>query len=147
MDVLIVERDGLIAEVIADALVDDGITAAVVSHEQRALAIPVQEAPRVAIIRMNRSGEDMQGLSAACMLRAQWPALAVIFMAALWPARLFRNALAGRDRFLTKPVRLARLTHTVRELLSFDPICRHPEEESGGRNKRARRPAAPSGRN
>lgn len=104
--------------------VDDGIAAAVVPHEQKALAIPVQEAPRVAIIGMNRSGEDMKGLSVARTLRARWPALAVIFMAALWPARLCRNALSGRDRFLTKPVRLAQLAHTVRDLLSTNPTCR-----------------------
>jgi DNA-binding response OmpR family regulator len=42
MDVLIVERDKLLAEVIADALADDGITVTVVPDEQRALAIPVE---------------------------------------------------------------------------------------------------------
>jgi CheY-like chemotaxis protein len=126
MDVLIVERDGLVAEVIADALADDGITATVVPDEQGALAIPAEEALRVVITGMNRSGEDMKGLAAARMLRARWPALGVIFMAALWPALLSRNALSGRDRFLSKPVKLTHMTHTVRELLCANSIYRQP---------------------
>ena len=38
-----------------------------------------------------------------------------------------RNALSARDRFLTKPVRMATMTHAVRELLSADP-GRHRSE-------------------
>jgi DNA-binding response OmpR family regulator len=127
MDVLIVERDELLAEVIAAALIDDGITVTVVSDEQRALAIFAETGPHVVITGMNRSNEDMKGLAAAHTLRARWPAVGVVFMAALWPARLCRNALSARDRFLTKPVRMATMTHAVRELLSADP-GRHRSE-------------------
>jgi DNA-binding response OmpR family regulator len=127
MDVLIVERDELLAEVIADALIDDGITVTVVSDEQRALAIFAETGPHVVITGMNRGNEDMKGLAAAHTLRARWPAVGVVFMAALWPARLCRNALSARDRFLTKPMRMATMTHAVRELLSTDP-GRHRSE-------------------
>jgi DNA-binding response OmpR family regulator len=127
MDVLIVERDELLAEVIADALIDDGITVTVVADEQRALAMPAETGPSVVIPGMNRSDEDIKGLAAARALRARWPALGVVFMAALWPARLCRNALSARDRFLTKPMRMATMTHAVRELLRTDP-GRHPSE-------------------
>jgi DNA-binding response OmpR family regulator len=72
MDVLIVERDKLLAEVIADALADDGITVTVVPDEQRALAIPVEASPYVVITGMNQSDEDMKGLAAARTLRARW---------------------------------------------------------------------------
>jgi hypothetical protein len=46
-----------------------------------------------------------------------WPALAVVYMAALWPVRLQRRALSFRERFLPKPVHIAKLIATVRELL------------------------------
>jgi DNA-binding response OmpR family regulator len=127
MDVLIVERDELLAEVIADALIDDGITVTVVADEQRALAIPAETGPHAVITGMNRSDEDMKGLATARTLRGRWPALGVVFMAALWPARLCRNALSARDRFLPKPMRMASMTHAVRELLRTDP-GRHPSE-------------------
>ena len=70
MDVLIVERDELLAEVIADALIDDGITVTVVADEQRALAIPAETGPSVVITGMNRSDEDIKGLAAARAARA-----------------------------------------------------------------------------
>ena len=128
MDVLIVERDELLAEVIADAQADDGITVTVVPDEQRALAIPVEARPCVVITGMNRSDEDMKGFAAARTLRARWPAVGVVFMAALWPARLCRNALSVRDRFLTKPMRMANMTSAVRELLGSNPR-RNPAEQ------------------
>jgi DNA-binding response OmpR family regulator len=117
MDVLIVERDALVAEVLADALADGGIDAVILHDEADAFVIPGDDVPRVVITGMNRRGEDLNGLAVARRLRSRWPALAVIYMAALWPARLQRRALSFRDRFIPKPVRIARLTATVRELL------------------------------
>jgi hypothetical protein len=69
----------------------------------------------------------MKGWAAARTLRARWPAVGVVFMAALWPARLCRNALSVRDRFLTKPMRMDTMTRAVRELLGVNPR-RHPSE-------------------
>jgi DNA-binding response OmpR family regulator len=66
---------------------------------------------------MNRRGEDLNGLAVARRLRSRWPALAVVYMAALWPVRLQRRALSFRERFLPKPVHIAKLIATVRELL------------------------------
>ena len=59
MDVLIVERDGLVAEVIADALADGGIVSFILHDEADAFAIPQDEAPQVVITGMNRRGEDL----------------------------------------------------------------------------------------
>jgi hypothetical protein len=50
-------------------------------------------------------------------MRVRCPRLAVVFMAALWPVKLHRCALGIRERFLTKPVAMAKLVRTVRELL------------------------------
>jgi hypothetical protein len=55
-------------------------------------------------------------------MRRKWPDLRAIYLAALWPARLSGQALAARDRFLTKPVRLAEMIRTVRELLDTGPF-------------------------
>ena len=115
MDVLIVERDGLVAEVIADALAGGGIVSFILHDEADAFAIPQDEAPQVVITGMNRRGEDLNGLAVARRLRSRWPALAVVYMAALWPVRLQRHALSFRERFLAKPVHIAKLIATVRE--------------------------------
>jgi DNA-binding response OmpR family regulator len=69
----------------------------------------------------------MRGLAAARTLRARWPTVGVIFMAALWPARLCRNAPSARDRFLTKPMRMTNLVQAVRELFRVYPR-HHPSE-------------------
>jgi hypothetical protein len=45
MDVLILESDDLVAEVLADVLADEGLTASVMATEQEAEAIP-PHAPR-----------------------------------------------------------------------------------------------------
>jgi hypothetical protein len=57
----------------------------------------------VVITGINRYGEDLQGLEAARSLRSRWPCLGVVYMAALWPVRLRRQALGIRERFVTKP--------------------------------------------
>ena len=59
MDVLIVERDDLVAEVLADALADEGLTISVVPTEQAANRIAQDDLPRVVITGMNRNSEDM----------------------------------------------------------------------------------------
>ena len=123
MDVLIVERDDLVGSVLADALDSEGIAAAVVPDEE-ALKLPPDEAPRVVITGLNRGhDEDLTGLQVVSVMRRKWPKLCAVYLAALWPARLQRQALAASERFLPKPVRLASMIRTVRELLDSG-LCR-----------------------
>jgi DNA-binding response OmpR family regulator len=118
MDVLIVERDELIASVLADALSEDGIDTATVSDEDEALIACRAQTPRVIITGINRRDEDMKGLGLGRSLQKRWPWLSVVYLAALWPFRLQRGALGIRERFLTKPVAMRSLVGTVRELLA-----------------------------
>ena len=113
MDVLIVERDQMVAEVLADALADVGITA----DEDQAIAGCHDSETRVVITGINRRGEDIKGMEFGRAMRARCPFLTVIYLAALWPVTLSRRALNARERFLSKPVPLAKLVSTVRELL------------------------------
>ena len=123
MDVLIVERDELVGTMLSDVLADDGIAAAVMPDEQ-ALALPPDNAPLVVITGMNRGhSEDLTGLKFADAMRRKWPALGVVYLAALWPVRLHRCALAARDRFLAKPVSVTDMVRTVRELMAAG-LCR-----------------------
>jgi DNA-binding response OmpR family regulator len=119
MDVLIVERDDLVAEILVDALTDDGITASVVRTEQDAARIPEGDLPSVVITGMNRSAEDMKGMETARRLCSRWRCLGIIYMAALWPVRLREEALMVTERFLAKPVSMTKMTGTVRELLGY----------------------------
>ena len=118
MDVLIVERDELIAAVLSDALSADGISVAVVPSEEEAMRTCRDGSPRVVITGINRRCEDMKGLYFARAMRVRCPWLAVVFMAALWPVKLHRCSLGIRERFLTKPVAMLKLVRTVRELLA-----------------------------
>jgi|SRR5579871_6572800 len=117
MDVLIVERDPLVAEVLADALADVGITADITAEEDQAVAGCRDSEARVVITGINRHGEDMKGMQFGRSIRARCPWLGVVYMAALWPSVLDKRALGARERFLTKPVRTGQLVNTVRELL------------------------------
>ena len=117
MDVLIVERDELVAAVLADALADDCITASIVPDENEAMTACQAGTPRVVVTSINRQPEDMKGLSFGRALRVRCPWLAVVYLGSLWPVRLHRCALDVRERFLTKPVATAKLVRTIRELL------------------------------
>jgi hypothetical protein len=68
---------------------------------------------------MNRNSEDMAGMATARRLCSRWRCRGIIYLAALWPARLQREALSVSERFLPKPVSMSQMTHTVRELLGF----------------------------
>jgi DNA-binding NtrC family response regulator len=126
MDVLIVERDELVGSMLADTLDAEGISAVVVPDEQ-ALKLPPDDAPRVVITGMNRGhNEDLTGIKLVSAMRRKWPQLCAVYLASWWPARLCRQALDARDRFLAKPVRLARMIRTVRELLDSS-LYRRPE--------------------
>ncbi len=117
MDVLIVERDDLLGSTIADVLGDEGISAVVLSDEE-ALALPPGNCPRLIITDMNRGhSENLLGLYVVSAVRGKWPELPVVYLAALWPARLPPQALAESERFLPKPVGVTTMTRTVRELL------------------------------
>lgn len=117
MDVLIVEHDELVGAMLMDTLDEEGISAAIASDEE-ALALSPDSAPKVVITGINRGHtEDMVGLMVVRAMRRKLPQLCAVYLASLWPVRLRRDMLASRERFLTKPVCLARLTHTVRELL------------------------------
>jgi DNA-binding response OmpR family regulator len=119
MDVLIVERNVLVADILVDALTDDGLTASVVPTEQDAAALREDDLPSVVITGMNRSAEDMKGMETARRLCSRWRCLGIIYMAALWPVRLRQEALTVTERFLAKPVSMAKMTDTVRELLGY----------------------------
>src|SRR5690242_297228 len=116
MQVLILERDQLVRSVLADTLEAEGISAAVASDED-ALELPPDDAPQVVITGMNRGhDEDLAGLKVVAAMRRKWPQFCTVYLAALWPARLDRHALAARERFLAKPVRLTAMIRTVRDL-------------------------------
>jgi DNA-binding response OmpR family regulator len=126
MDVLIVERDELVGAVLADTLDAEGISAAVTSDEEALKLLP-DDALQVVITGINRGhNEDLGGLKVVSAMRRKWPQLCAVYLAALWPARLRREMLTARERFLTKPVRLTQLTRAVRELLDCG-LCRRPE--------------------
>ena len=117
MDVLIIERDQLMGSLLADILDGEGIPVAVTSDEE-ALTLPPEDAPRVVITRINRGhDEDLTGLKLVSTMRRKWPPLCAVYLASLWPAHLRRGRLAAGERFLTKPVQLAQMIDTVRELL------------------------------
>ena len=117
VDVLIVERDELIAAVLAEALADDCITASIVLDENEAMAACHADTPRVVLTGINRQPEDIKGLSFGRALRVRCSWLAVVYLGSLWPVRLHRCALDVGERFLTKPVATAKLVRIVRALL------------------------------
>lgn len=117
MDVLVIEQDEMIGAMLAEALAEDGLSVAVLPDHQ---ALDLAAEPKVVITGMNRRSEDLRGLGLARKLRARWPGIGVIYLAALWPARLRERSLDLRERFLTKPVRLTRMLDTVRDLMSSD---------------------------
>jgi DNA-binding response OmpR family regulator len=126
MDVLIVERDELVGATLADSLDAEGIAAAVTSDEEALKLLP-GDAPQVVITGINRGhNEDLTGLKVVSAMRRKWPQLCAVYLAALWPASLRREMLTARERFLAKPVRLAQMCRTVRELLDSG-LCQKPE--------------------
>jgi hypothetical protein len=74
MDVLIVEKNDLLAEVLADAVADDGIEAAVVADDEEALRACQPDLPQVVVTGINRLSDertavrpgDTEPLSVAC---------------------------------------------------------------------------------
>jgi DNA-binding response OmpR family regulator len=117
MDALIVERDPMVAEVLADALADVGITADITADEDQAIADCHDSGTRVMITGINRRGEDFKGMQFGRAMRARCPFLSVVYLAAVWPVMISRRVLDARERFLSKPVHVAKLVSTVRELL------------------------------
>jgi DNA-binding NtrC family response regulator len=79
MDVLIVERDDLVAEVLADALADVGINAEIALSDDQALHACHDGEPRVVITSMNRSDEDLGGVQFGRAMRSRCPWLAVVY--------------------------------------------------------------------
>ena len=115
MDVLILERDAMVAEVFADALAEEGIEAEIIGDDKDAVAACDPDAPQVVITRINRTQEDLRGKQIVQDMRNRRPRLAAIFMAAVRPAKL--GVLGKRETFLAKPVSMAKFVRTVRELL------------------------------
>jgi CheY-like chemotaxis protein len=91
MDVLIVEQNELLAAVLADALADEGIAAAVVPDDEEALAACQPDMPQVVVTGINRRRDDMRGLQFGRAIRNRCPLLAVIYMAALFPTQAALN--------------------------------------------------------
>ena len=117
MDVLIIERDELVRSMLTETLEAEGISAAAASDDEALQLLP-HEVPRVVITGINRGhNEDMTGLEVVAALRRKWPRICAVYLSALWPLRLSRAGLAANERFLPKPVRLAQVVRTVRELL------------------------------
>jgi DNA-binding response OmpR family regulator len=106
MNVLIIERDELLAEVIATALTDRGIGAKIIQDDTKAIEACEPDSPDVVITSINRGSEDMGGLALVRAMRSRCPLIGAIYMAAIWPARLHSGALGLRERFLQKPVPL-----------------------------------------
>ena len=106
MNVLVVERDALLATVLTDALADDGIEAVVVSDDEEALEACQPDMPQVVVTGINRGGDDLRGLKFGRAIRNRCPLLGVIYMAALWPVQVTLNA---RERFLSKPMAMKKL--------------------------------------
>ena len=125
---LIIERDDLIAGVLADAIADEGLTTAVTYTEQEAAA--VKDPPRVVVTCINREGEDLRGIAAARELCVRWGCAGILYLAALWPKRLMNNALTERERFLPKPVSISRLTDVIQELLNHSQRYQEPRGEN-----------------
>ena len=124
---LVVECDALIGSVLTEALDAAGISAVLLPDDE-ALELRAAESPRVVITSLNRGcgySEDLFGLELVSAMRSKWPGLCAIYLAALWPARLPRRALAKGERFLSKPVGLAAMIRAVRELLNSG-LCRQP---------------------
>jgi DNA-binding NtrC family response regulator len=116
MDVLIVEMDDLIAASLVEVLAYDDIMAEVVPGEKEAMAKCHDDCPKVVVTGINRQAEDMEGLRLGRAMRTRCPGIAVVYMAALWPVKLARNALDGRERFINKnkPPATENLAVTVR---------------------------------
>ena len=117
MDVLIVEREELLAEILAEALREEGFHVTVAADDKTAIECCEQDVPAVVITGMNRRGEDMAGLHLVRAMRRRWPWLGAIYMAAFWPAQLHRCSLALHERFLRKPTPVEKFVQVVRELL------------------------------
>jgi DNA-binding NtrC family response regulator len=117
MKVLIVEREELVAEVLANALAESGIESATVRGDREAISACELDVPQLVITSINRQPEDMQGLQLVRAMRKRRPLLRAIYLAALWPARLHQYALDFHERFLPKPVPMTKFVQTVRELL------------------------------
>jgi DNA-binding NtrC family response regulator len=117
MNVLIVERDELLAEVMATTLTDRGIGAKIIQDDAKAMEACEPDSPDLVITSINRGREDMRGLALVRAMRSRCPLISAIYMAAVWPARLHSGALGLRERFLQKPVPPEKLVQTVRELL------------------------------
>jgi DNA-binding response OmpR family regulator len=117
MNVLLIERDELIAELLATALAEEGIEAAILDDDRQALQLCEPNVPQVVITSINRLGEDMAGWRLVQTMRRRCPLVGAIYMAAVWPSRLCRCALGLRERFLPKTFPLRQLMGKVRELL------------------------------
>ena len=88
MKVLIVERDELVAEVLAKALTEHGISSATARDDTAAAVLSGPEAPHVVITSINRQQEDMAGLQMVRAWQRRSPLLRAVYLAALWPTRL-----------------------------------------------------------
>ena len=88
MDVLIIERDKLLAQILADALSDASLDVTIVTDDRNAVACCEHDVPGIVITSINRHGEDMAGLQLVRAMRRRWPRLSAVYMAAFWPAQL-----------------------------------------------------------
>jgi hypothetical protein len=118
-------------QVLADALADVGISADITANEEQAIAGCHDSATRVVIIGINPRGEDIKGMNFGRAMRAQCPFLSVVYLAALWPVALSHRALGAHERFLSKPVHVAKLVSCWRRLgVIAGPLQHRPDNFS-----------------
>ena len=116
--------------VLADALADVGISADITANEEQAIAGCHDSATRVVITGINRRGEDIKGMNFGRAMRAQCPFLSVVYLAALWPVAL-STVLGAHERFLSKPVHVAKLVGCWRRLgVIAGPLQHRPDKFS-----------------
>ena len=120
MDVLLVEDEPLVRELLAEDMADAGLDVAEAPNAEAALgaAAAAGEAgrPPCVLVTDVDLGAGMDGLALAAEVRRRWPGVGVVYVTGR-PSNLDGHALGARERFLTKPFALARLTTAVRDLM------------------------------
>ncbi len=115
-DVLIVDDDDLVRATLASVMEDEGWTVREARSPAEALgACAGPERCRLLLTDINL-GMPQDGFDVAAMLRQRFPDLPVVFITGrpwVYENRRFGN----RDRALSKPLTMASLAETVRELI------------------------------
>ena len=115
--VLLVEDDGVLRAVLAEALADQGMHVSDVPGPNAALDIPDAGGPPTMLITDVNLGVAMDGFELAAAARQRWPAIRIIVMSGR-PENLNGHQLHPSDRFLSKPFRGAELLQVIQEMIA-----------------------------